>query len=251
MQSKNEMQRGWEFAIRIMGADIATHIGQKYVDTVEAAIRQLEENINDHRYRNLAIKQLQGYMFEEWAAGTFNVDAVAADSADRASVLHSTLKNSVDIELSSGKTYSAKSYATAEKTAKAQAKFNTEAGQASYHNQGRLVPSDQLSNAKTTAHREALRNNHVRSDISNAYAETESKLTDIIKNKEGVSSKSISRKELEEIASESQKQEFSAKDHDLTANSTINMEHLLKQALKTGYTTAVITATFQLAPRNL
>lgn len=248
MQSKNEMQRGWEFAIRIMGADTAAHIGQKYVDTVEATVRQLEENINDHQYRNLATKQLQGYMFEEWAAGTFNVNAVASGSADRASVLHSTLKNSVDIELRSGKTYSAKSYATAEKTAKAQAKFNTEAGQASYHNQRRLIPSDQLSNAKTTAHREALRNNHVRSDISNAYAETESKLTDIIKNKEGVSSKSISRKELEEIASESQKQEFSAKDHDLTANSTINMEHLLKQALKTGYTTAAITATFQLAP---
>lgn len=73
-------------------------------------------------------------------------------------------------------------------------------------------------------------------------------MTDIIKNKDGVSSKSISRKELEDIASKSQKQEFNAKNHGLTANSTINMEHLLKQALKTGYTTAVITATFQLAP---
>jgi hypothetical protein len=115
MQLKTEMQQGWEFATGIMGADIAAHMGQEYVSAVEAAIKQLEENINNHQYRNLGIGQLQGYMLEEWGAGTFNVDAVAADSADRASVLHSTLKDSVDIQLDSGETYSAKSYVTAEK----------------------------------------------------------------------------------------------------------------------------------------
>ena len=30
MQSKTEMQQGWEFAIGIMGADIAAHMGQEY-----------------------------------------------------------------------------------------------------------------------------------------------------------------------------------------------------------------------------
>ena len=73
-------------------------------------------------------------------------------------MLHSTLKDSVDIQLDSGELYSAKSYVTAEKTAKAQARLSPESGQASYHDQGRLVPSDQLSDAKVTAHREALRN---------------------------------------------------------------------------------------------
>ena len=121
MQSKTEMQQGWEFATGILSADIAARMGQEYVSAVEAAIKQLEENINNHQYRNLGIGQLQGYMLEEWGAGTFNVDAVAADSADRASVLHSTMKDSVDIQLDSGEAYSAKSYITAEKTAKAQA----------------------------------------------------------------------------------------------------------------------------------
>lgn len=203
MQSKTEMQQGWEFATGIMGADIAAHMEQEYVSAVEAAIKHLEENINNHQYRNLGIGQLQGYMLEEWGAGTFNVDAVAAGSADRASVLHSTLKDSVDIQLNSGDAYSAKSYVTAEKTAKAQAKFSSESGHASYHDQGRLVPSDQLSDAKATAHREALRNQPIRSDVSDAYAETETRLTDTIKNDEGVSSKSASRKELEGIARES------------------------------------------------
>ena len=187
-------------------------------------------------------------MLEEWGAGTFNVDAVAADSADRASVLHSTLKDSVDIQLDSGEAYSAKSYVTAEKTAKAQARFSPESGHASYHDQGRLVPSDQLSDAKATAHREALRNQPIRSDVSDAYAETESRLTDTIKNEKGVSSKSASRKELEDIAHESKEQKFKAEDHGVTADSAINTEYMLKQALKAGYTTAAITVAFQLAP---
>lgn len=55
MQSKTEMQQGWEFATGIMGADIAAHMGQEYISAVEAAIKQLEENINNHQYRNLGI----------------------------------------------------------------------------------------------------------------------------------------------------------------------------------------------------
>lgn len=66
MQSKAEIQQGWEFAAGILGADIAAHMGQEYVSAVEAAIKQLEENINNHPYRNLGIEQLQGYMLEEW-----------------------------------------------------------------------------------------------------------------------------------------------------------------------------------------
>ena len=214
MQTKSEAQQGWEFAAAIMGADVGAHMGTEYVSAVEEAIKQLEDNINNHQYRNLGIGQLQGYMLEEWEAGTFNVDAVAADSADRAVVLHSTAKDSVDIHLKSGTDYSAKSYGTAEQTARAQARFNPDTGQASYQGQGRLVPSDQLDTAKQTAHREALRNEPIREDVSKAYGETESKLTDRLANDEGVESRSASRKDLEKMAKESKKQEFKACDQE-------------------------------------
>lgn len=248
MQTKREVQQGCEFATKMLGADIAAHMGAEYVGAVEEAIRQLEENINNHQYRNLGIKQLQGYMLEEWGAGTFNVDAVAADSADRASVMHSLAKDSVDIKLDSGEAFSAKSYATAEQTAKAQARFNSDTGQASYQDQGRLVPSDQLEGAKQTAHREALRNEPIREDVSNAYSETEARLTDKITNDEGVESRSASRKDLEKMAKESKEQKFKAEDHGVTTESAIQADYLLKQALKAGYTTAAITVAVQLAP---
>ena len=248
MQTKSEVQQGWEFAAAILGADIAAHMGTEYIGAVEAAIKQLEENVNNHQYRNLGIGQLQGYMLEEWGAGTFNVDAVAADSADRAAVLHSTVKDSVDIHLKSGTDYSAKSYGTAEQTAKAQARFNPESGQASYQDQGRLVPSDQVEGAKQIAHREVLRNEPIREDVAKAYSKTESKLTDKITNDEGVESRLASREDLEKMAKESKKQEFKAEEHGVTAESAIKTEYLLKQALKAGYTAAAITVAVQLAP---
>lgn len=93
-----------------------------------------------------------------------------------------------------------------------------------------------------------MRNQPIRSDVSDAYAETETRLTDTIKNDEGVSSKSASRKELEDIARESKDQKFKAEDHGVTADSVIKPEDMLKQALKAGFTTAAITVAFQLAP---
>ena len=67
MQQKSEMQQGWDFATQIMGADLAAHMGMEYVSAVDAAIKQLEENINKHNYRNLGIKQLQGFIWKSGA----------------------------------------------------------------------------------------------------------------------------------------------------------------------------------------
>jgi len=248
MHTSDEVQRGWAFAAELLGADYAAQVGADYVDAVEAAIKELEDNINNHKYRNLGIKQLQGYMLEEWAAGTFNIDAAAAGSTDYADVKHLNSKDSIDILLTSGDAYSAKSYSTGEQTALQQARFNPDTGHASYEGQGRLVPTDQLADAKTKAHRESLRNITVREDLSKAYSETESRLTDKIANEEGVESKTASRSELERFARESKEQSFKAEKHGVTAESAIKTEYLLKQALKAGYTTAVITAAFQLAP---
>lgn len=252
MQQKSEAQQGWEFATSIMGADIAANMGMEYVSAVEAAIKQLEDNINNHQYRNLGINQLQGYMLEEWGAGTFNVDAVAADSSFRAEVLHSTAKDSVDVMIKQGDAnvgaYSAKSYADGAKSAIEQARMNPDTRQASYHDQGRLVPSDRLSDAQAEAHRQALRNQSSRPEVSEAYSETESRLTDRISTDDGTKSRTATRKDLEQIAKESKQQEFRAEDHGVTAQSAIQTEYLLKQALKAGYTAAAVSVAFQLAP---
>src|SRR5690554_3950763 len=102
MTYKHDMQRGWDFAAHLAGVNFATDQGIDYIGEIAKAIEQLEKNINEHPYRNLGVPQFQGYIAEEFGAGTFNIDAVAASSSDRATVLHSTEFGSVDVHLDSG-----------------------------------------------------------------------------------------------------------------------------------------------------
>lgn len=252
MQQKSEMQQGWDFAAGIMGADLTAHKGMEYVNAIDTAIKELEDNINNHQYRNLGINQLQGYMLEEWAAGTFNVDAVAADSAYRAEVLHSTAKDSVDISIKRGSQrvadYSAKSYANGAKSASEQARLNPDTQQARYHGMKRLFTTDQLPDARAEAHRQALRNQDIRPPKAAAYAEVKRKSTDIITTADGIKSRTGTRKDYEQIAKESKQQKFKASEHGITAESAIQTKYLLKQALKAGYTAAAVTVAVQLAP---
>lgn len=50
MQSKTEMQQGWEFATGIIGAEIAARMGQEYVSAVEKAIKQLLRRYRFHLF---------------------------------------------------------------------------------------------------------------------------------------------------------------------------------------------------------
>ena len=252
MPAKSDFQDGWEFSVKIMGVNFGSYMGENYVNAVEDAIKQLEDNINNHSYRNLEINKLQGFMQEEWHTGSFNVDAVASGSEYRAEAIHSTLKNSVDIQITrQGEVvadYSAKSYADGAKSAVQQALLNPETRRARYEGQDRLVPMDQLSDAKSEAHHRALNNQEKRPDVSEAYAETEQKLTDKLTSDDGTSSKPANRKDYERMASKSKSQTYSAKDDGVTVKDAIKSDYLLKQAFKAGYTTAAITVALQLAP---
>ena len=248
MQKKSEIQQGWEFAANLAGANYAADYGSAYVEAVNKAIEELENNINYHTQRGQAIPFFQGFVAEEYGAGTFNIDAVAAGSDARAKVLHETGKFSVDVELNTGEQYSFKSYGSGDRSAKAQAVFNSETGKAGYDGHHRWVPTEQLGDAKTEAHHQALRNKLTRPDVADAYAETENRLTDVVKNDEGISSRPATRKELDKMAADGKKQEFRADEVGVTADSAITTEYMIQQAIKAGYTTAAITTAMQMAP---
>ena len=105
-----------------------------------------------------------------------------------------------------------------------------------------------MTGAKEAAHKEALKNSESRPENSGAYAEAEVTLTDTITNKEGVSSNSAKRKDLEKMARESKNQDFNADDYGVSLESAINARYILKQAIKSGITTAAINIAFQVTP---
>lgn len=248
MEEKSSIERGWEFASKLIGADMSAKTARSYVGRIEKAIQKLEDDINNHPQRNEGVAQLQGFMLEEWGAGTFNIEAAVRGSNDHVDVPRSKGKYSIDDLLKSGKAYSAKSYATAEKTAKQQMSFDPETGKSGYYSQGRLVPADKLAGVKSFAHREALRNASTRPEVAAAYAEVESEAVDVITNKEGVSGKNATRKELDQFAEESKSQSFKAEKHGITIDTAIKPQDIMKQAARAGLSAAVVTMIMQTAP---
>ena len=248
MQMKSDLQKGWEFATNILGVDCVAQNGRTYVDAVEAAIKRFEEGINNHPYNQQDFKQFQGYVQEKWHEGTFNIDAIAYGSKDYAKTLDSTLRYSADIVLNSGDKYSLKSFSTAKQSSIEQAKLNDETGLSAYHGLKRLVPNDQLADAKIETHNRVIKNILTRPEVSKAFEETERNLTDRVINHEVVSSLPATREKLNKIARDGNQQSFSAEEHGVTLDTAIKTEYILKQALKAGYTSAAITVAMQLAP---
>lgn len=250
--SENAFERGWNFTSKIIGSQYAASLSQAYAGSVQKEIDALKNNINNHTHKNAPLDKLQGYMFEEFSAGTFNIESAAAGSKYRAEVLHENTLGSVDIAIKDAngnviKTISAKSWKDGAKSAIEQAKVNPETGQAQYLNQERLVPSDQINDARMTAHNRTLKNKETRPNVAKAYAETEKKLITKIESPDGVSSRESTRKQNDALAKESQEGTFDPGKHDITLANAIN-KYILKQAFKTGCNTAFISATLQMAP---
>ena len=73
------MQRGWEFASSIIGANASSEAAHMYVAQVEKAIQELKSNLQKIS-TGYTDEQLGGFAAEAWHAGTFNVKAAAAGS---------------------------------------------------------------------------------------------------------------------------------------------------------------------------
>ena len=125
-----------------------------YVDTINTAI----DNANKTLMKSVTTKtgminqnpNLDGFIFEEYHAGTFNVDAAVKQKTYHAEALKPELgetygKNSIDLVIEDTrkviKKYQAKAYKNANETAKA---FNDKNGY-KYVGQVKLVPTEQTS----------------------------------------------------------------------------------------------------------
>ena len=250
----DDFSKGWDFFVNLAAADTAYKSGnafaQQRISAINEAINEMEYRINNHPHRFNTQATFQGYVAEEWSAGTFNVNAAAAGSTDRATAIQSNDLGSVDVHIDSGKDYSMKSYANGAKSAVEQTRIDPNTGQVLYEKQGRWVPADQLNDAMAEAHRRMIKDIHNdgREYVGEAYADTEANLTDRISNDEGIESNPATRKQLNKMASEGKEQKFRAEDYDISANSALNMEYVLQEALKAGYTAASLTFAFQMAP---
>lgn len=131
-----------------------------YVDSINTAI----DNANKTIIESVTTKagninqnpNLNGFIFEEYHAGTFNIDAAVKQKPYHAKVLKPELgetygKNSIDIVIEDSgkyvKKYSAKAYKNATETARA---FYDRGTRYKYKFQSKLVPTEQVENVKNS-----------------------------------------------------------------------------------------------------
>ena len=180
-----------------------------YVDTINTAI----DNANKTLMESVTTKtgminqnpNLDGFIFEEYHAGTFNVDAVVKQKPYHAEALKPELgetygKNSIDLVIEDTgkyvKKYSAKAYKNANETAKS---FYDKMTGYKYKFQSKLVPTEQTSEIANSV--DKIKYNNVESkgitkaeikEIQNDL-QTGNKKADIINFKNDVNTISISK----------------------------------------------------------
>ena len=180
-----------------------------YVDTINTAI----DNANKTLMESVTTKSgtinqnpnLDGFIFEEYHAGTFNVDAAVKQKPYHAEALKPELgetygKNSIDLVIEDSgkyvKKYSAKAYKNANETTKS---FYDKITGYKYKFQSKLVPTDQTSEIANSV--DKIKYNNVESkgitkteikEIQNDL-QTGNKKADIINFKKNVNTISISK----------------------------------------------------------
>ena len=180
-----------------------------YVDTINTAI----DNANKTLMESVTTKvgtinqnpNLDGFIFEEYHAGTFNVDAAVKQKPYHAEALKPELgetygKNSIDLVIEDSgkyvKKYSAKAYKNANETTKS---FYDKITGYKYKFQSKLVPTDQTSEIANSV--DKIKYNNVESkgitkaevkEIQNDL-QTGNKKADIINFKKNVNTISISK----------------------------------------------------------
>ena len=131
-----------------------------YVDSVNTAIDNANKTIIESVTTKAGIinqnPNLDGFIFEEYHAGTFNIDAAVKQKSYHAKALKPKIgktygKNSIDVVIEDSgkyvKKYSAKAYKNANETARA---FYDRAARYKYKFQSKLVPTEQVGEVKNS-----------------------------------------------------------------------------------------------------
>ena len=189
---------------------LSTKYVNNYVDTVNNAIdianKTLMESVTTKAGNINQNPNLDGFIFEEYHAGTFNIDAAVKQKSYYAEALKPELgetygKNSVDLVIKDDagkyvKKYSAKAYKNANETAKS---FYDKITGYKYKGQSKLVPTDQTNEIANSA--DKIKYNNVESkgitkaeikDIQNDL-QSGNKKADIFNFKKDVNTISISK----------------------------------------------------------
>ena len=284
----SKFQEGWDYSVEFMGAKYSAVMTSEYVGNVEAALTTLKNDMNSAAGSARGTAQEAGFLAEKWATDTFNINAVANGSNERATTVGSTELGSVDVATSYGENASLKYYQDANGSASAQAKTVLEAYREYYTNasknsskeplslgeyldkngydaetqdallssiyegQTRIIPTDQMTEATQYLQGRIDKLSNIEGDVASArtksYQETLSNLRDRLEAPDGTQSEPLTYEELQAIAEVSKEGNFKPEEFGISLSSVISPKYVVKQAVGTGVEVAAINTVLTVGP---
>lgn len=249
----------------------------EYIGIVKAEIEFLEKSINDFKGILTPIDYLKGDIAEMWHSGTFNVDSAINKSSNRVYVNRSHEFASVDVSSNFGKNFGLKYYSNGRLSAQQQAisvfqrfreyelnggldkfdeyllrrNFHIEQdilNQPIYSGQQRVIPSDQIVDARAWLTRMINTENARRPEQVFRYKETLDSLADKLSDDKGNQSIELSKTDSKNIALMAKDGSFDASEHGIVAPELISLDLLIKESLKAGLSAAIISVVLKVGP---
>ena len=287
-QSNNSFEAGYKYGTdnlsAFLGGELSRQANQPYLQSIQKEIDNLTEALN--KYEGNANPQLKGYVAEAWHTYTFNIDAAAKQSAERATQVESNVLGSVDVSTSWGEDYSLKYYQTGAKSALAQGHSLEHAYQKYIHNlgegaevptreeylkmsgidpdtnmqlgmyegQARLIPSDQIKDAIEALNKRIQRDlnnldNPNRAESAQRLIEVRDKLTSHISGPNGEHSYELTEKDSRLLAQQAKEGKFDPARYDITLAKKADAMLICGNAMKAGLNAAWISALLKMVPQ--
>ena len=270
---------GYKFFLQRAGVQFAGYAAEAYVNCVKSEIDKLVSDLNAFEGYLTDPSKLKGDIAEFWHSDTFNVNAVARDSTNRAFVDRSHDFASADISSNFGMKFGLKYYKNGAESAKQQAKsiferfseYRAKGGKDTlekflqdrgfsdksvlndpiYAGQVRIIPKDQLEEACEWLKRKIATESANRPEQVARYQETLNMLSDRLRDGSGTESVALSDADAKTLA-------ILAKEGNITAEELANLgisteeiikfEYIVKQAFKAGLSAATISIVLKVAP---
>ncbi len=228
--------------------DESAHETSNWVEVIQGVLTENNLIIKDvaDKYGNLGIAALGGFYAEAHQTATFNVDAAINQTAESAVRVDSTANASPDIDTSWGRKFSLKFYRDAKASLYQQSKaeHGDSTGLPKYKDMERLVPADQIDEAKIIAEQRANQVSATNPALAERYRETLNHLTDRIVSPEGAESKPLEKDEANKWALDAK----NGRIKDLQYEDSVTEDHCLVEIGKAAGTAALVNASILAAP---
>ncbi len=264
------LREGYEyFASHANVAEVVELYGDydRWIASVEKEIEAFSEHMAQFEGFKTDANKLAGDVAEFWHADTFNIQrALERSAGPRAEVPRTNGYGSPDVKLGD-QSYQLKYYRDADASVMAQSRtFGQDARQGSpsaqalldsglagendpvYGDMERLIPSDQLQEARQAAMRRAATERARRPEQALRYEKTKDRLTGNVKDADGTSSMDLSRQQANELANEAKSGELDLERWGLTTAQLVEIEEVMRQSLRAGVSAATISAVLEAAP---